>query len=196
MDSLHHLICGNRVYILYRCQSNSLEKTKTNYSKYKKMKKAYFVVLFLLFVPLTAFADDDRGRGDVQNLGWLAIGTGAIAMVPIFAAQKIKKYVIKVGGGVSSTEATATYKSILNLHIILNSIAFFAGMAHGFLLVRHLDSISLSLAITMTVMMISGILLKYTQFRNVNLFNRLLHGQTGLVILLMVLIFLHVITRM
>lgn len=161
------------------------------------MKKEYIIVFLLLVIPLSAFADDDdRGRGDAQNLGWLAIGTGAIAMIPIFATHKIKKYVVKVGGGVSTTETTSTYKSILNLHIILNSIAFFAGMVHGFLLVRHLDSISLSLAITMTVMMISGILLKYTQSRNLNLFNRLLHGQTALVILLMGLIFLHVITRM
>jgi hypothetical protein len=159
------------------------------------MKTWYLLVLLLLFVPLSAFADNDRGGGSAQNLGWVAIGTGIIAMIPIFATHKIKKYVVTIGGGVSTAETTSTYKSILNLHIILNSVAYVAGMAHGLFLMRHLDAISLSLAITMTVMMISGILLKYTQSKNLNLFNRLLHGQTVLVILLAVLICLHIITR-
>ena len=159
------------------------------------MKTWYLLVFLLLFVPLSAFADNDRGGGSAQNLGWVAIGTGIIAMIPIFATHKIKKYVVTIGGGVSTAETTSTYKSILNLHIILNSVAYVAGMAHGLFLMRHLDAISLSLAITMTVMMISGILLKYTQSKNLNLFNRLLHGQTVLVILLAVLICLHIITR-
>ena len=158
------------------------------------MKKRYLIVFLLLFVPLSAFADNDRG-GDAGNLGWVAIGAGIVAMVPIFASHKIKKYVTVVGGGISTVETTSAYKSILNLHIILTSVGYAAGMAHGFFLMRHLDSISLSLAITMTVMMASGILLKYTQSRNIHLFNRLLHGQTALVILLAILICLHIFTR-
>jgi hypothetical protein len=145
-------------------------------------------------VPLSAFADNGRNN-DAQNLGWVAIGTGIVAMIPIIASHKIKKYVTINTVGMSTVETSSAYKSILNLHIILNSVAYFAGIVHGLLLARHLDSISLSLAITMTVMMISGILLKYSQSRNIKLFNRLLHGQILLVILLVVLICLHVITR-
>jgi len=159
------------------------------------MNKWCLLVLFLLFVPLSAFADNERGGGSAQNLGWVAIGTGIIAMVPIFATHKIKKYVVAMAGGISTTETTSTYKSILNLHIILNSAAYVAGMAHGLFLMRHLDVISLSLAITMTVMMASGILLKYTQSRNLKLFSKLLHGQTILIVLLAALICLHIITR-
>jgi len=116
-------------------------------------------------------------------------------MIPIIASQKIKKYVASNTAGLTTLQTSSAYKSILNLHIILNSVAYFAGMAHGFFLARHIDSISFSLAITMTVIMISGILLKYSQFRNVKLFTRLLHGQILLVILLLILIFLHVNTR-
>jgi len=158
------------------------------------MEKKYLVIFFLLLVPLSAFADNGRNH-DVETLGWVSIGTGIVAMIPIIASQKIKKYVTSSTGGMSTIQTSSAYKSILNLHIILNSAAYFAGMAHGFLLARHLDSISFSLAITMTVMMISGILLKYSQSRNIKLFNRLLHGQILLVILLVVLICLHVITR-
>jgi hypothetical protein len=156
------------------------------------MKKRYFLVFLLLLVPISAFADNGRNN-DVQNLGWVAIGTGIVAMIPIIASHKIKKYVTSNSAGMSTVETSSAYKSIFNLHIILNSVAYFAGMAHGILLVRHMDSISLSLAITMTVIMISGILLKYSQTRNIKLFNRLLHGQILLVILLVVLISIHVI---
>jgi len=86
------------------------------------------------------------------------------------------------------------YKPVLNFHIMLNSIGYFAGMSHGFLLSRHLDSISLSLAIVMNIMMISGLLLKYTSSRHSKIFNNLLHGQFGLVLLLAALVILHVST--
>jgi hypothetical protein len=87
-----------------------------------------------------------------------------------------------------------SYKPILNFHIILNSIGYFSGMFHGLLLSSNLEPISLSLALVMTVLMISGILLRYTSSRNSKMFNRLLHGQIGLVILLIGLILLHVLT--
>jgi hypothetical protein len=157
------------------------------------MEKKYLLAFLLFLVPLSAFADNERG-GDAQNLGWVAIGSGLIAMVPIFATHKIKRYVTNTGG-VSTVQLESSYKSVLNLHIILTSVGYVAGMAHGLFLVRHIDVISLSLAITMTAMMASGILLKYTQSRNIHLFNKLLHGQTMLVVLLAILICLHVITR-
>ena len=157
------------------------------------MEKKYLLVFLLFLVPISAFADNDQG-GDAQSLGWVAIGSGLIAMVPIFATHKIKRYVTNTDG-VSAVQLESSYKSVLNLHIILTSVGYAAGMAHGLFLVRHIDVISLSLAITMTVMMASGILLKYTQSRNIHLFNKLLHGQTMLVVLLAILICLHVITR-
>ena len=67
-------------------------------------------------------------------------------------------------------------KTRLNFHIMLNSIGYFAGMTHGLMLSRHLDSVSLSLAIVMSVMMVSGLLLKYTSSRNSKIFGKLLHG--------------------
>jgi len=156
------------------------------------MQTKYLLVLVLLFVPFSAFADNGRS-GDAVNLGWLSIGAGIVAMIPIFATHKIKKYVTIYASGASSLQVTSSYKSILNLHIILSSVAFAAGMTHGLFLLKYLDYISLSLAITMTVMMISGILLKLSQSRNLHLFNKLLHGQTALVILLVALIFLHIV---
>jgi hypothetical protein len=156
------------------------------------MQKKYLLVFALLFVPFSAFADNGRS-GDSVNLGWLSIGAGIVSMVPIFAAQKIRKSITNHSNGASTVQVTSTYKSVLNLHIILSSAAFAAGMMHGLLLLKHIDYISLSLAITMSVLMISGILLKFSQSRNVHLFNKLLHGQTALVILLVALIFLHIV---
>ena len=109
--------------------------------------------------------------------------------------NKWRKYAVRAGGQSlqMAKQAVQFYKPVLNFHIILNSIGYFAGMTHGLLLVNDPDSISLSLAITMTVLMISGILLRYTSSRNTKVFNRLLHGQFGLVFLLVALIVLHVL---
>ena len=155
-----------------------------------------FVLLSLLVIPPTlAHADDDKAEEVIENLGWVAVGTGVAANVPFIAMNKIRRYAIKTG---SSTIQVAKqiriiYKPILNFHIMLNSIGYFAGMTHGLMLSRHLDSISLSLAIVMSVMMVSGLLLKYTSSRNSKIFGKLLHGQFGLVILLASLVVLHVV---
>ena len=160
------------------------------------MTNRYFFLVFLLFlIPLPAFADDD-GEDAVEDLGWVAIGAGVIATVPFIAFVKVRKFAVKAGGSTVqiARQMAPAYKPILNFHIIVNSIGYFSGMLHGLLLSSNLEPISLSLALVMTVLMISGVLLRYTSSRNAKMFNRLLHGQFGLVILLMGLILLHVLT--
>ena len=160
------------------------------------MNLKIFPIIFLLFlVPLPAFADDDA-EDAVESLGWVAIGAGVVANLPFIVFNKWRRYAVHVGGQSlqMARQAVQFYKPVLNFHIILNSVGYFAGMTHGLLLVNDVDSISISLAITMTVLMISGILLKYTSSRHTKIFNRLLHGQFGLVLLLIGLITLHVLT--
>jgi hypothetical protein len=154
------------------------------------------LIPLLLLLPIPAFADDDDGEESIENLGWVAIGAGIIANLPFIVINKYRKYAVSAGGQslVVARKIGSSFKAILNFHIILNSIGYFAGMTHGLLLSENLDSISLSLAITMTVLMVSGVLLRYTSSRNTRIFNRLLHGQFGLVILLVALIALHVLT--
>jgi len=154
------------------------------------------LLIFLLFlVPVSAYADDDA-EDSIQNLGWVAIGTGVVANLPFVVISKYRRYAVSAGGQSlqMARKIGTVFKPILNFHIMLNFIGYAAGMTHGFLLSKHLDSISLSLAITMTVLMISGIMLRYTSSRNTKVFNRLLHGQFGLVILLIGLIILHVLS--
>ena len=146
-------------------------------------------------LPIPAFADDDDAEDAIESLGWVAIGAGVIANLPFILFNKWRKYAICAGGQslLMARQAVSFYKPILNFHIILNSVGYFAGMTHGLLLINDLDSISLSLAITMTVLMISGILLRYISSRKTKVFNRLLHGQFGLLLLLIALIILHVL---
>ena len=157
----------------------------------------FFTLLSLLVVPSTlAYADDDDDVEDVvENLGWVAVGAGIVANIPFIAMNKIRRYAIKTGSSTTqiAKQIRTVYKPILNFHIMLNSIGYFAGMTHGLLLFRHLDSVSLSLAIVMSVMMVSGLLLKYTSSRNSKIFGKLLHGQFGLVILLAALVVLHIV---
>lgn len=158
------------------------------------MNKKYFLIFLLLLIPLPAFADDDEDSA--EDLGKIAIGAGVIGTLPFVFLNKLRRYAISSGNQslVFAKKLSQSYKPILNFHIMMNGIGYFAGMSHGLMLLEHLDSISLSLAITMTVMMASGLLLRYTSSRHTKLFNRLLHGQFGLVVLLIALILLHMVT--
>ena len=159
--------------------------------------KIISIIFLLLFLaPIPAFADDDDAEDAIESLGWVAIGAGVIANVPFILFSKWRKYAVRAGGQslLMARHAVQFYKPVLNFHIVLNSVGYFAGMTHGLLLVDDLDSISLALAITMTVLMTSGILLRYTSSRHTKIFNRLLHGQLGLLLLLIALIALHVLT--
>ena len=158
----------------------------------------FLIVLTLLVIPPTlVYADDDDDDAEeiVENLGWVAVGAGIVANVPFIAMNKIRRYALKTGSSTIQVakQIRSVYKPVLNFHIMLNSIGYFAGMTHGLMLSRHLDSVSLSLAIVMSVMMVSGLLLKYTSSRNSKIFGRLLHGQFGLVILLAALVVLHIV---
>ena len=157
------------------------------------------IMVALAFVPTMAYADDDNNNGfsTAVTLGWLAIGCGVAANLSLVIFKMIKKTVVVklVGGSSTSSSLTSMYQQVLNFHIMLNAVGFFAGMVHGFMLMRGLDYISLSMAIVMTVSMISGIILKFTSGKNLKFFSRLVHGQAILAAMLVTLVVLHVITR-
>lgn len=100
-----------------------------------------------------------------------------------------------VAGSYTSQSLTSMYQPVLNFHIMLNSVGFFAGLSHGFMLIRGLDYISFSMVIVMTVSMFRGIILRLTSGRNLKFFSRLVHGQAILAALLVTLVILHVVTR-
>lgn len=153
----------------------------------------------LLFVPTIAYADDDNNNavGMATTLGWLAIGCGMAANLSLVLFKMVRKIPVMklVGGSVSSQSLTPMYKPVMNFHIMLNSVGFFAGLSHGFMLMRGLDYISLSLVIVMTVSMISGIVLRFSSGKNLKFVTRLVHGQVVLAALLVTLVSLHIITR-
>ena len=101
------------------------------------MKAKIIPIIFLLFlIPIPAFADDD-GEDAIENLGWVAIGAGAVANMPFILFNKWRKYAVHAGGRSlqMARQTVQFYKPVLNFHIILNSIGYFAGMTHGLLLV-------------------------------------------------------------
>lgn len=145
-------------------------------------------------IPIPAFADE--GEDSANMLGWVAIVCGVIANIPFVVINKYRRYAVQAGGtSLQTARQIGTYfTTILNFHIMFNSIGYFAGMSHGLLLSDNMDWISLSLAIVMTMLMVSGLALKYTSSRNVKIFGRLMHGQFGLMLLLLVFLSLHVAT--
>ena len=158
--------------------------------------KLISVVMLLLLVPGLVYAEDGERASTAVTLGWFAIGTGIVANLSLVAFKIARKIPMTklVGGYETTSSLTPFYKPVLNFHIMLNSVGFFAGMSHGLMLIRGLDYISFSLAIIMTFSMISGILLKYASDKNLKFFGKLAHGQFILAVLLVALVILHVTT--
>ncbi|MHB8601866.1 MAG: hypothetical protein ACYC6W_03710 [Nitrosotalea sp.] len=159
-------------------------------------KLVIFPLLLLFFIPALAYAEDGRQNNTAVTMGWFAVGSGLVANLSFVAFKIVKKIpIIRLVGGYENTRSlTPLYGPILNFHIILNSIGFSAGLVHGFMLLRGLDYISLSLVIVMIISMISGIILKYSSGRNMKFFGRLVHGQFVLAALLITLVTLHIFT--
>jgi hypothetical protein len=151
-------------------------------------------VLCLLLTPQLAFAED--GNGTAKNLGWVSIGSGVLANVPFVVYNRLKKYsVAKLGGGHEITRGMALQHSpVMTIHTGLNLIGFVAGAVHGIIFLNRLDMFSLSLAVMITVLTISGFFLRFTKCTNVKLLTKMIHSQLLLSALLSVLIVLHVLT--
>ena len=176
------------------------------------IKKIYFIfnnniflillsILFLLFIP---FCYADNNNDDINNrrllhnnaelLGWISISCGLIANVPFILYIRVKKLSVKrLGGGDSLTRnLSIEHRPIINFHTALNLIGFFTGIFHGILLVRGIDFISISLAIVITTLTVSGLLIRFIKLRIVIQFNRIIHTHIILSILLVILVILHV----
>ena len=161
-----------------------------------KSKLIITTIALLFFIPAAAYADGEERVSSAITLGWISIGVGIVANLSLVVFKLVRRLpIIKLVGGYESTSSlTPFYKPVLDLHIMLNSVGFFAGMIHGIMLIRGLDYVSFSLAIIMTFSMASGLVLKYASGRNLKLFGRAAHGQFILAVLLMVLVILHVYT--
>ena len=133
-------------------------------------------------------------HNNAELLGWISISCGLIANVPFILYVRVKKLSVKrLGGGDSLTRNLALeHRPIINFHIVLNLIGFFTGIVHGLLLLRGIDFISISLAIVITTLTISGILLRFAILRIINQLNRIIHTHIILTTLLVILVILHV----
>ena len=142
-----------------------------------------------------ADGDDDyeSGSGAVA-LGWAAIGVGALGTGSLVAYKMSRRALIAtVGSGGITRSLTAAYKPALNFHMALNLIGYASGMVHGLLLSRGADGISIGLAIVMTILVATGVLMRFTTSRT-RLFNMQVHGQVFLVVLMVILVLLHIWT--
>jgi len=147
--------------------------------------------LFLLISIIAPFA----GEGHAINaLGSSAVAVGLIANIGFMLYNRLRMFSKNLFHGEIVKQLQLMYKPLLNAHIMLNMLGYFAGMTHGLLYVRHLEPISISLVFVMNVLMASGFLLRYTSARDVRIFNKLLHSQLILSVMLVMLVILHAMT--
>lgn len=155
-------------------------------------------ILFLPSIQFT-FADYDNRSSLHENaelFGWVSISSGLIANVPFILYVRVRRFSVKkLGGGDSLTRNLALeHKPIINFHTALNLIGFFTGLIHGLLLIHGIDFVSISLAIVITILTVSGILLRFTKIRLINQFNRIFHTNIILSVSLVILVILHIYT--
>lgn len=156
------------------------------------------LILFLLSIQFS-YSENHKNRSLLYNnaelFGWISISCGLIANILFILYLRVKKLSVKkLGGGDSLTRNLALEHSpIINFHIALNLVGFFAGLFHGILLMHGIDFISISLTIVITTITVSGILLRFAKFRVLNQFNRIIHTHVILSVLLVFLIMLHIL---
>ena len=153
-------------------------------------------VLFFLSFQITHADNHNRSllHNNAELLGWISVSCGLIANVSFILYVRVKRLSVKkLGGGDSLTRnLSIEHKPIINFHTTLNLIGFFIGIFHGILLLGRIDFISLSLAIVITILTVSGIVIRFAKFRILNQFNRIIHTHIILTTLLVILVILHV----
>ncbi|MGD1838119.1 MAG: hypothetical protein ACPKPY_08695 [Nitrososphaeraceae archaeon] len=131
----------------------------------------------------------------LKLFGWIAIFIGLLANVPFILYIKIKKLSVrKIGSSDPITrDMLVVHKPVLNYHIVLNIIAFCIAMIHFLGFINRIDPVSISIALVIIVLTLSGFLLRFIKFRNVQFFTRIIHTQIIMLILLVVLIIIHIV---
>jgi hypothetical protein len=156
------------------------------------------LISVLFFLSFQSTYADNHNRSLLHNnaelFGWIAISCGLIANIPFILYVRVNRLSVKkLGGGDSLTRnLSIEHKPIINFHTALNLIGFFTGIFHGILLIERIDFISLSLAIVITTLTVSGIVIRFANFRIINQFNRIIHTHIILTALLVILVILHV----
>lgn len=142
---------------------------------FSSKSKLVTTIVLLFFIQAVAYADGEERASAAITLGWISIGVGIVANLSLVVFKLVRRLpIIKLVGGYELISSlTPFYKPVLDLHIMLNLVGFFAGMLHGIMLINGLDHVSFSLAIIMTFSMASGLVLKYASGRNLKLFGRL-----------------------
>ena len=153
-------------------------------------------VLFFLSFQITYADNLNRSllHNNAELFGWISISCGLIANVPFILYVRVKRLAVKKLGGADTLTRNLSieHKPIVTFHIVLNLIGFFTGIFHGILLIGRIDFISISLAIVITTLTISGILIRFAILRIINQLNRIIHTHIILTALLVILVILHV----
>lgn len=160
----------------------------------RSTKTLALILMLFVFSIQPVFADG--GEEVNKELGWLAIGAGALATLPFNAYNFLRRFITAFIPDARdiSRKLALIYKPALHFHIAVNSAGTLAAFSHGFALIRYLDPISLSLTVVIAAVMVSGYFLMLVSNRYSKALNKVIHTQIVITALLIVLIILHVIT--
>ncbi|MEM2580242.1 MAG: hypothetical protein QW064_06150 [Candidatus Caldarchaeum sp.] len=147
-------------------------------------------MLFIVFV-LIGVTLPIAGEGRATNaLRVSAVAAGPMANAGFILYNRMRILSRNFSNQQIVKQLQLMYKPLLNAHILLNVIGYFASMTHGLLYSRYIEPISLSLVFIMSALTSSG-LQRYSAARDVKIANKPLHGQWMLSATLIMLLTLH-----
>lgn len=156
---------------------------------------ALFLILTLTFIQ-PVYGEYIYNKHEIMKLfGWIAVFIGILANLPFILYVKVKKFSIrKIGASDTITrDMLIVHKPVLNYHMSLNLIAFSIAIIHSLGFINRVDPVSISLAIVIFILTLSGLLLRFLKFRNLQIFTKIIHTQIIMSILLIALILTHLL---
>lgn len=128
----------------------------------------------------------------LKIMGWTAIIAAALGEGTLIIFSKIRPLPSTLRPSSNIDVLVMSYKPVLNFQITMNAIGYAIGAVHGYILYSSVDYLSILIVVTMTIMLLSGILLRYSM-RKQNIFKNHMHVQLALIVLLLILVCVHVV---
>lgn len=165
------------------------------------MRFAVLLVLVLIVLLMVSglsqvvYSDEDggdRGEGEAEggfakSLGSFTWGIAPVLILGFVVYKYAFLYQSKLG-----IRLPVKYRYVLDLHIYTSIALGLTGLIHGYLFMNRATVLEYAIGGVILLLLVTGVLLRWSRNRRVKTFARLLHAQRLLAIILFILVAIHV----
>ncbi|MEB3787543.1 MAG: hypothetical protein GSR78_02170 [Desulfurococcales archaeon] len=130
---------------------------------------------------------ENSGEGEIaESLGEFAWNAGLVLILGFVAFKYTLPYQVKHG-----INLPIRFKHVLDIHIASSLMLAAAALLHGFMLLEYATLLEYAIGGVIMLMVVTGILLRWSKNRKVKTYARLLHTQRLLALVLLILVAVH-----